>query len=221
MRILLIEDDPMLGQALTRALHEQGILVEWARNDRDGMKAWQREDHAAVLLDLGLPGQSGVELLRAARTAQIDTPVVVITARAEVSSRVTVLDLGADDYIVKPFELPELFARLRAVLRRHDAHPSSSLAAGEITLDLATHAASYRGKAVRLPARESALLQVLLRRAGKIVSRKVIEAEIYLTPDEIGSNSVDVLIHSIRRKFDKEIIRNVRGAGWLVMREPS
>ncbi|MGH8173407.1 MAG: winged helix-turn-helix domain-containing protein, partial [Rhodanobacteraceae bacterium] len=180
--------------------------------------AWRRADHSAVLLDLGLPGQSGGDLLQAARAEQIDTPVLVITARAEIESRVAILDLGADDYIVKPFELQELFARMRAVLRRHSTHPRSALVVGEIGIDLATHVTSYRGKAIRLPAREFALLQVLLRRAGKIVSRKTIEQEIYLSPDEIESNAVDVLIHGIRRKFDKEIIRNVRGAGWLVMR---
>ena len=221
MRVLLIEDDPMIGQALTRALHEQGILVEWARGDADGMEAWRREDHDAVLLDLGLPGRSGVDLLTAARKEQLDMPVLVITARAEISSRVAILDLGADDYIVKPFAVPELFARMRAVLRRHQAHPRSVLSAGDITLDLANHLTTYRGKSVRLPTREFALLQVLLRQAGKIVSRKAVEAEIYLSPDEIDSNAVDVLIHSIRRKFDKEIIRNVRGAGWLVMRDTS
>ncbi|MBS0219698.1 MAG: response regulator transcription factor [Proteobacteria bacterium] len=218
MRLLLIEDDPMIGQALTRAFHEQGILVEWVRNSQEGIEAWRRQDHAAVLLDLGIPGQSGVDLLRAAREEQIDTPVLVITARAEIASRVAVLDLGADDYIVKPFALQELFARIRAVLRRHQERPHSVMTAGEITIDLATHIASYRGKSIRLPTREFALLQVLSCQAGKIVSRKAIESEIYLSPDEIDSNAVDVLIHSIRRKFDREIIRNVRGAGWLVMR---
>jgi two-component system OmpR family response regulator len=209
----------MIGHALMRALHEQGILVEWARDAPDGLDAWRRGSHSAVLLDLGLPGQSGVELLRTARAEEVDTPVLVITARADIPSRVATLDLGADDYIVKPFELQELFARMRAVLRRHQAHSRAALNAGEITLDLGKHVATYRGKSLRLPAREFALLQLLLRQAGRIVSRRTIEGEIYLSPDEIDSNAIDVLIHSIRRKFDKEIIRNVRGAGWLVMRD--
>ena len=221
MRILLIEDDPMIGQSLSRALHEQGILVEWARDGEQGEAAWHRGDHSVVLLDIGLPGQSGVDLLRAVRAATVDTPVVVITARAEIDSRVAVLDLGADDYVVKPFELRELFARIRAVMRRHDRQPRSILVAGGLTIDLATHVVSYRQKAIRLPTREFALLQVLVRQPGKIVPRDIIEREIYLSLDEIESNAVDVLIHNIRRKFDREIIRNVRGAGWLVIKDAS
>lgn len=219
MRVLLVEDDPMIGRSLTRALHEQGILVDWALDAGEAIEAWRTKNHAVVLLDLGLPGQSGVDLLRTARDESMDTPVVVITARADVESRVAILDLGADDYIVKPFELRELFARVRAVLRRHQSHPQSILEAGELRIDLARHVATYRGKTIRLPTREFALLQVLLRQAGKIVSREAIEQEIYLSADEIGSNAVDVLIHSIRRRFDKQIIRNVRGAGWLIMRD--
>ena len=221
MRILLIEDDPMIGQSLSRALHEQGILVEWARDGEQGEAAWPRGDHSVVLLDIGLPGQSGVDLLRTVRAATVDTPVVVITARAEIDSRVAVLDLGADDYVVKPFELRELFARIRAVMRRHDRQPRSILVAGGLTIDLATHVVSYRQKAIRLPTREFALLQVLVRQPGKIVPRDIIEREIYLSLDEIESNAVDVLIHNIRRKFDREIIRNVRGAGWLVIKDAS
>ena len=221
MRILLIEDDPMIGQSLSRALHEQGILVEWARDGEQGEAAWHRGDHSVVLLDIGLPGQSGVDLLRTVRAATVDTPVVVITARVEIDSRVAVLDLGADDYVVKPFELRELFARIRAVMRRHDRRPRSILVAGGLTIDLATHVVTYRQKAIRLPTREFALLQVLVRQPGKIVPRDIIEREIYLSLDEIESNAVDVLIHSIRRKFDREIIRNVRGAGWLVIKEAS
>lgn len=218
-RILLVEDDPMIGRSLTRALHEQGTLVDWALDAHEAIEAWRTRRHEVVLLDLGLPDLSGVELLRSARNENMDTPVVVITARADVESRVAILDLGADDYIVKPFELRELFARVRAVLRRHQALPRSTLEAGEIRIDLAMHTVAYRGKTLRLPTREFALLHVLLREPGKIVSREVIEQEIYLSSDEIGSNAVDVLIHSLRRKFDREIIRNVRGAGWLVMRD--
>jgi len=219
-RILLVEDDPMIGRSLTRALHEQGTLVDWALDAREAIEAWRTQRHEVVLLDLGLPDLSGVEVLRNAREENMATPVVVITARADVESRVAILDLGADDYIVKPFELRELFARVRAVLRRHQTASRSTVETGEIRIDLAMHTVSYRGKTLRLPTREFALLHVLVREVGKIVSREVIEKEIYLSPDEIGSNAVDVLIHNLRRKFDKDIIRNVRGAGWLVMRDP-
>lgn len=219
MRILLIEDDPMIGQGLSRALLEQGIAVEWARDSEQGEAAWKRGGHSVVLLDIGLPGRSGVDLLRSVRAAALDTPVLVVTARGEIESRVAVLDLGADDYIVKPFELRELLARIRAVMRRHDKQARSILVAGEITLDLVSHLVSYRQNAVRLPTREFALLQFLARQAGKIVPRDVIESEIYVGGEEIESNAVDVLIHSIRRKFDRQIIRNVRGAGWLVVKD--
>ncbi len=203
MRILLIEDDPMIGQGLSRALHEQGILVEWARDSEQGEAAWRRGDHSAVLLDLGLPGRSGLDLLRSVRDAAVDTPVLVVTARGEIESRVAALDLGADDYIVKPFELRELLARIRAVMRRHDKQARSVLAAGEIAIDLVSHLVTYRKKAVRLPTREFALLQILVRQPGKIVARDMIEHEIYVGGEEIESNAVDVLIHSIRRKFDR------------------
>lgn len=221
MRVLLVEDDPMIGKSLTRALHEQGILVDWAQDGEDAIRLWRTKVHSAVLLDLGLPNHSGVQILATARAEQLDTPVLVITARADVESRVDVLDLGADDYIVKPFELRELFARIRAVLRRHNTEPSTSLVAGEIAIDLSMHTVAYRGSLLRLPSREFALVQMLVRNAGKIVARGEIEREIYLSPDEVGSNAVDVLIHSIRTKFDREMIRNVRGAGWLVLRDPA
>jgi DNA-binding response OmpR family regulator len=221
MRILLIEDDPMIGQGLSRALNEQGMQVEWTRDAERGEAAWRRGDHSVVLLDIGLPGRSGVDLMRSMQATDIDTPVLVVTARSEIESRVAVLDLGADDYVVKPFELRELLARIRAVMRRHDKNGRSTLAAGELAIDLATHLVSYRQKSMRLPAREFALLQMLVRQAGRIVPRDSIEREIYVAGEEIESNAVDVLIHSIRRKFDREIIRNVRGAGWLVIKETS
>lgn len=209
----------MIGQGLSRALHEQGIRVDWARDSEQGEAAWRGGGHSVVLLDIGLPGRSGVELLRAMRIARSETPVLVVTARGEIDSRVAVLDLGADDYIVKPFELRELLARMRAVMRRHDRQARSVLVAGELTIDLVTHLVSYRQKAVRLPAREFTLLQLLARQAGKIVARDTIEREIYVGGEEIESNAVDVLIHNIRRKFDRQIIRNVRGAGWLVIKD--
>jgi two-component system OmpR family response regulator len=221
MRVLLIEDDPMVGQSLRRALHEQGILVDWARDGVEGAQELRGKRHAAVLLDIGLPGRSGVDLLRSARDAEIDTPVLMISARADVEQRVTSLNLGADDYIVKPFELREVVARLHAVIRRHDRKPRSVLSAGEIAIDLASHVVHYRDRTARLPAREFSLLKVLLEQAGRIVSRTEIERAIYIDSEAVESNAIAVLIHAIRQKFDREIIRNVRGAGWLVVRDPS
>jgi DNA-binding response OmpR family regulator len=217
MRILLIEDDPMLGKALVRGLSDHGVTVDWARDGAEGSAALAQDEHALVLLDLGLPKRSGLDVLKDARAAGVAIPVVIITARDGIDDRVTGLDVGADDYIVKPFELRELLARIRAVRRRHNGQAQSLIAGGEITLDLATHRATYRGIEHILSAREFALLQVLLQRPGAIFSRAQIEQQIYGWGEEVESNAVDVLIHGIRKRFDRDIIRNVRGAGWMVL----
>jgi len=218
MRILLIEDDPMIGKGLVRGLSDQGMTVDWVRNGAQGNAAIAQAEHALVLLDIGLPEMSGIDVLKAARMAGVLVPVLVITARDSLDDRITGLDLGADDYIVKPFELRELIARMRAVLRRHSGRAQSLIASGEITLDLATHQAQYRNVEHILPAREFALMQALMQRPGVILSRAQIEQRIYGWGEEVESNAVDVLIHEIRKKFDKDIIRNVRGAGWMVMK---
>ena len=216
MRILLIEDDPMLGKALVRGLSDHGVTVDWARDGAEGSAALAQDEHALVLLDLGLPKRSGLDVLKDARAAGVAIPVVIITARDGIDDRVTGLDIGADDYIVKPFELRELLARIRAVRRRHNGQAQSLVASNEITLDLATHRATYRGIEHVLSAREFALLQVLLQRPGAIFSRAQIEQQIYGWGEEVESNAIDVLIHGIRKRFDRDIIRNVRGAGWMV-----
>jgi DNA-binding response OmpR family regulator len=218
MRILLIEDDPMIGKALLRGLSDQGMSVDWVHNGAEGSAALAHAEHAIVLLDIGLPEMSGIDVLKAARTAGVLVPVLVITARDSLDDRIAGLDLGADDYIVKPFELRELVARMRAVLRRHNGQAQSLITSGEITLDLATHQTTYRNTEHILSAREFALLQELMRRPGAILSRAQIEQQIYGWGEEVESNAVDVLIHAIRKKFDKDIIRNVRGAGWMVVK---
>jgi DNA-binding response OmpR family regulator len=217
MRILLIEDDPMLGKALVRGLVHHGMSVDWAHDGAEGSAALTQDEHALVLLDLGLPKQSGIDVLKAARAAGLAVPVLIITARDGVDDRVAGLDVGADDYIVKPFELRELLARIRAVRRRHHGQAQSLVSSDEITLDLATHRAAYRGMEHVLSAREFALLQVFMQRPGAIFSRTQIEQQIYGWGEEVESNAVDVLIHGIRKRFDRDIIRNVRGAGWMVL----
>ncbi|HUW27078.1 MAG TPA: response regulator transcription factor [Sulfuriferula sp.] len=221
MHILLIEDDPMIGQSLTRALKDVGMSGDWARDGVTGELAIESGGYALVLLDLGLPRKSGFDVLKSMRARGDRTPLLIITARDEIDDRVTGLDLGADDYLIKPFGLKELMARIRAILRRNDAPAASTVGNGEITLDLATHETTYRGKTLPLPAREFALLYALVDRPGTILSRAQIEERLYERNEEAGSNAVDVLIHYLRKKFDNEIIRNVRGVGWMVVKHPS
>jgi len=220
MRILLIEDDPMIGKSLREALQDSGMSVDWAKTGEDGEAALSGGGYALVLLDVGLPGKSGVDVLRTVRQSGDKTPLLMITARDELEDRVAGLDLGADDYVAKPFEMRELMARIRAVLRRHGGAAISVLGNGEIELDLGTHEVRYRGKSLVLPAREFALLRALLDRPGTILSRSQLEERLYGWGEEVESNAIDVLIHYLRRRFDKDIIRNVRGAGWLVPKSP-
>lgn len=217
MRILLIEDDRMIGKALMQALNDEGMVVDWARDGSDGEAALKRHGYALVLLDNGLPGKSGFELLRDLRKAGDTTPVLIITARDGLDSRVDGLDLGADDYIIKPFEMRELLARMRAVLRRrHGGQAISTLINGELELDLETHRVTFRGESHILTARVFSLLLILMERPGAIVSRSQLEERLYGWGEEVESNAVDVLIHYIRKKFGKDIIRNSRGAGWTI-----
>ncbi|TAU79600.1 response regulator transcription factor (plasmid) [Rhizobium leguminosarum] len=215
MRVLVIEDDAMLGRALVQALEDAGMSVDWVRDGQAGDEAVAVGGHRLVLLDLGLPGRSGLEILHSLRTAGDKRPILVITARDELDDRVAGLDLGADDYLVKPFEVKELLARMRAVLRRHGGQAVSVLCTSEIELDLSSHQVTYRGLSQVLPAREFALMHALLERPGTLLSRSQLEERLYGWGEEVESNAIDVLIHYVRRKFDKDIIRNVRGAGWM------
>lgn len=218
MRILLIEDDRMIGRGLVEVLSREGMAVDWVQDGQDGAEALAAGDHSLVLLDLGLPGIGGMDLLKSARQTGNRIPILVITARDGLDDRIAGLDLGADDYLVKPFEARELVARIRAVLRRHAGIAQSIVEVGEVTLDLASHELTYRGVTFVLPAREFALMQALLERPGRILSRADLEERLYGWGNEVESNAVDVLIHSIRKKFDKDIIANVRGAGWIVLK---
>ena len=218
MRILLVEDDPMIGQGLSKALGAEGMSVDWVRDGADASAALADDAHSIILLDLGLPDAEGFDLLKAARRNGLKTPVLVITARDGLDDRVSGLDLGADDYLVKPFELRELLARMRAVLRRHQGRAISLIVSGQCELDTETHELSLGNIVQVLPAREYALMHALMERPGRILSRAQIEERIYGWGEEVESNAVDVLIHSIRRKFGKDVILNVRGAGWMTPR---
>jgi two-component system OmpR family response regulator len=219
MRILLIEDDPMIGRGLHDALRRESMSVDWVTDGHDGLEALKSTEYMLCLLDLGLPGLSGTEILRLARQSGNKTPAVMITARDALDDRVAGLDLGADDYLVKPFEIRELLARIRAVIRRNGGQAVSMIGTAAAELDLANHELRYRGQVQLLPAREFALMAALLERPGTILSRTQLEERIYGWGEEVESNAIDVLIHYVRRKFDNAIIRNVRGAGWMVPRD--
>jgi two-component system OmpR family response regulator len=218
MRVLFVEDDLMIGAALEQALRDGSYAVDWARDGETALRAAETQKYDLVLLDLGLPKPDGLAVLRALRKDHPPLPVIIVTARDGVDDRIEGLDLGADDYLIKPFEVGELFARIRAVLRRQGSGVSPILSNGVVVLDPATHEASYAGVACRLTAREFSLLNALLLRPGAILSRSDLEQCIYGWNEEVESNAVEFLIHSIRKKLGAESIRNVRGAGWMVDR---
>ncbi len=218
MRILLVEDDPMIGNALCVALRDAAYAVDWVQDGETALRALDNQEHQAVLLDLGLPRRDGIEVLKKLRANESALPVIIITARDELEERVKGLDSGADDYLVKPFDIGELLARLRAALRRQGGQAAPVLSNGIINLNPATREAS-RGKAVcLLSAREFSLLQALLLRPGTILNRAQLEESIYGWNEEVESNAVDFLIHGIRKKLGTDAIKNVRGAGWMVAR---
>lgn len=206
----------MLGGALETALADEGLSVDWVRDGVHADEALRDEGYSVVLLDLGLPDVDGFALLRTARGRGSEAPVLIITARDALDDRVAGLDLGADDYLVKPFETRELLARMRALVRRRAGRATSILMAGATELDTESHEMTHAGQATVLPAREYAVMHALMERPGRILSRAQIEERIYGWGEEVESNAVDVLIHSIRRKFGKDVILNVRGAGWMV-----
>jgi two-component system, OmpR family, response regulator len=213
--VLLVEDDSMLGQSLVRALNDAGMTVDWSRDGNEGHAAIESGHYSLVLLDLGLPGKSGLEILKSMRGSGNRTPTFIITAREQIDDLETGLDTGGDDYLIKPFSIAELLARIRRISRwQQDEAPISN---GEITLDLAAYKATYRGMTRLLTVKELALMNALLKHPGMILSRSQLEKHLYGWIDEIESNVVDVLIHALRKKFDNEIIRNVRGIGWMVV----
>ena len=216
MRVLLVEDDEMIGQSLVRALGGNGWSVDWVKEGLLAQSAMADGGYACVLLDLGLPKLDGIEVLRRARAQGDHTPVLVLTARDGIDDRITGLDVGADDYLVKPYEFRELLARMRAVIRRRDGSAHSVIGGADVQLDLTTREVLVQGERSQLSAREFALLHALLERPGAILSRDQLESRIYGWGEEVSSNAVDVLIHGMRRKLGADAIRNVRGLGWRI-----
>ena len=219
MRLLLVEDDAMIGTAAQQGLRQEGHAVDWVRDGREAELAAQNGVYDLVLLDLGLPRKDGLAVLRTMRGRGNRVPVVIITARDAVSDRIAGLDAGADDYLVKPFDLDELAARVRAVLRRHSGRAAAILHAGELEIDTAARQVRWKGRDVALSAREYALLEALADRPGAFLTRSQLEERLYGWEEEIASNAVEVHVHALRRKLDPSIIRNVRGMGYSLVKD--
>ena len=219
-RQLLAEDDELLGSGIRAGLAQNGFQVDWVRDGEAADLATTTADYDAILLDLGLPGKSGLQLLAHWRKRQSTVPVMIISARDAIADRISGLDTGADDYLVKPFDLDELSARLRALIRRRSGRASPLIEHGPLALDPATHEVRLNGEPVHLSAREFALLHLLLKEPGTPLSRSQLEDRLYGWGEEVGSNAVEVHIHALRRKIGSDLIRNLRGVGYLVPRQP-
>lgn len=216
MRLLLIEDDPMIGDSVRKALRQEGFSVDWMRDGRSGETALDEKVHDLLLLDLGLPGKEGLDVLKALRRKGNAIPVLILTARDAVPDRVAGLNAGADDYLVKPFDLDELVARIHALLRRQAGRADTLLHHGALTLNPVTHEAQLDSRPLTLSAREFALLQAFLERPGAVFSVAQLQEKIYGWDDEVGSNTIEVYIHALRKKLGTDFIKNVRGVGYMV-----
>lgn len=216
MRILVVEDDTLLGDAIQAGLKLAGYAVDWMKDGVSADQALLTEPYAAVVLDLGLPRLSGLAVLQRLRDRGLVIPVLILTARDTVEDRIMGLDAGADDYLVKPFDMGELSARLRALIRRSSGKPAAALCAGGVELDPATHQVRYKGQLIELPAREFAVLHALMLNAGRVLSRAQIEEQLYAWGEEIESNAVEVHIHHLRRKLFTGLIETIRGVGYLI-----
>ena len=219
MRILLAEDDTLLGDGLRAGLRQSGFQVDWVRDGAAAERELRAQPYAAAVLDLGLPLMDGLDVLASIRRAGVTLPVLVLTARDTVPDRIRGLDRGADDYVVKPVDLDELAARLRALVRRAHGLPQDMLQAQGVTLDVAGRSVSRDGQAVLLSMREFDLLQALMLSAGRVLSREQLEQQLYAWGQEVESNAVEVHVHHLRKKLGAELIQTVRGVGYLLPRD--
>lgn len=219
MRILLAEDDTLLGDGLRAGLRQLGFLVDWVRDGEAAERELRAQPYAAAVLDLGLPLKDGMQVLAAVRQAGFSMPVLVLTARDAVPDRIRGLNVGADDYVVKPVDLHELAARLRALVRRAHGQPQECLTAQETVLDPAARSVQQAGVPVTLSAREFDLLHALMLNAGRVLSREQLEQHLYSWGQEVESNTVEVHVHHLRRKLGNALIQTVRGVGYVLLRE--
>jgi two-component system, OmpR family, response regulator QseB len=216
MRILLVEDDALLGDGLRAGLRQLGFQVDWVRDGEAAERELRAEPYAAAVLDLGLPKRDGLDVLAAVRRAGVTLPVLVLTARDAVPERIRGLDHGADDYVVKPVDLHELAARLRALVRRSHGRPQQCLAARDVVLDPAARSVRQEGLPVPLSTREFDLLHMLMLNAGRVLSREQLEQQLYSWGQEVESNAIEVHIHHLRRKLGSGLIQTVRGVGYML-----
>lgn len=220
MRILLVEDDSLIGEGLQSALHRENYSVDWMKNGESALAAIGSTNFDAMILDIGLPGISGLDVLKKARKHGYGFPVLILTAQDGVSDRVTGLDTGADDYLSKPFELDELCARLRALIRRSQGLPGQKIRYQDILLDPAAHTVSKDNQPIELSRREFALLQELLSSCGRVLSRSQLEDKLYSWGDEVESNAIEVHIHHLRKRLGSDLIKTVRGVGYIIAKQP-
>jgi DNA-binding response OmpR family regulator len=221
MRILLAEDDALLGDGLRAGLRQLGFQVDWVRDGNAAERELATGDYAAAVLDLGLPFKDGLDVLREIRALKVTTPVLVLTARDAVPDRIAGLDLGADDYVLKPVDLNELGARLRALVRRSHGQVQDVLRCGGIALDPSARQVTQDGNAVALATREFDLLHALMLSAGRVMSREQLEQKLYSWGHEVESNAIEVHIHHLRRKLQTDLIQTVRGIGYTMVRTPA
>lgn len=219
MRILLVEDDALLGEGIQTGLSQDGYTVDWLTDGKVAHQALQHEVFDLLVLDLNLPGLSGLDLLKALRSRESDMPVLILTARDTVSDRIAGLDCGADDYLVKPFDIDELSARMRALLRRSAGRASPSIVNGELSIDPSTHHVTMNGVEIALSQREFAILELLAVNAGRALPRSRIEETLYGWESDVGSNALEVHIHHLRKKLDNKWIRTIRGVGYMMEKQ--
>ena len=219
MRILLAEDDPLLGDGLRAGLRQMGFQVDWVRDGEAAERELRAQPYAAAVLDLGLPRKDGLDVLTAVRRCGVSVPILVLTARDTVPDRVRGLDLGADDYVIKPVDLYELGARLRALVRRSHGQPQECLSAQDVTLDPASRSVQQAGEPVTLSTREFDLLHAFLLNPDRVLSREQLEQHLYSWGQEVDSNAIEVHIHNLRRKLGTGLVHTVRGVGYMLQRE--
>jgi len=216
MRVLVVEDDLMIGESLSEALQDEAYTVDWVKDGRQAILTLKVQPYDIILLDLGLPEVDGMGVLNAIRDAKIETPVLILTARDQLKDRIAGLDSGADDYVVKPFELGEVFARMRVLIRRSQGKADNHITVGNLSLDTAHKRVMMDGDPIDLTAKEYMLLTTFMLSPEKVMSKNALEDSLYGWGDEVESNAIEFLIHSLRKKIGQDRIKNVRGLGWYI-----